>query len=380
MRVPAFPTLMLRDFLPASAWPFEQIPENSALFFRGAGAILHAARTIGLTAEDEVLVPAYHCGVEVESIRQTGARIVFVPLTSHLELMPDALRTGVSERTKAVLLIHFFGLPQPVADVRELCDERGLVLIEDCAHALFSSAGGRLLGHAGDYSVFSFQKTLPVPDGGALVSRAAPSITPRFASPPLLTTVNGVVLRLPSGSGSNGGLLARMGRIARPPARAAVRLLRRWRKQDLLVSSSAAELDPSTACVGMSAAARHIAKHADADHIIVRRRRRYQQLVPALGSRDGIEIPFPELPDGACPLFLPLLVKERDDLRAFLQSRGIEPFVFGEIPHPLLPADSCPIARKWSRENLCLPTHQSLTDEMVSAVITGVKDWRRVSR
>jgi dTDP-4-amino-4,6-dideoxygalactose transaminase len=376
MKVPAFPALALHDLLPAHKWPFDQIPEDSALFFRGAGAILQAARMIGLTDEDEVLVPAYHCGIEVEAIRHTGARIVFVPLTPNLAFTPDALRARVSRHTKAVLLIHFFGFPQPVKEVRTFCDELGLVLIEDCAHALFSRAGANLLGQTGDFSIFSFQKTLPVPDGGALVGRGVSSNRSAVAPPPFLTTARGITLRLLSSSGSYGRgweALARWAIIV--PARTAARLIKRWRGAHVVTSPSAAELDPVTACLGMSAAAQRIAQHADPDPIIAARRRRYQLLAAALEGIAGIEIPLPDLPDGTCPLFLPLLVRERDSLRAFLETRGIETFVFGEIPHPLLNADTCAISNGWSRENLCLPTHQSLTDDMVSAMIGAVKDW-----
>lgn len=378
MKVPAFPTLALHDLLPTHQWPFDQIPETSALFFRGAGAILEAARTIGLTPEDEVLVPAYHCGIEVEAIRHTGARIGFVPLTPGLDLMPDALRARVSGRTKAVLLIHFFGFPQPVKEVRTLCDELGLTLIEDCAHALFSAAGANLLGQTGDFSIFSFQKSLPVPHGGALVGRDVSGNRSTVAAPPFLTTARGIALSLLSSSGGQGGLWERLVRWAIiAPARAAGRLLKSWRGPRAIVSPSAAELDPVTACLGMSAAARRIAQHADPGQIISARRRRYQLLAAALKGSAGIEIPVPDLPDGTCPLFLPLLLRERDSLRAFLETRGVQTFVFGEVPHPLLNADTCAISSRWSRENLCLPTHQSLSDDMVSAIIGAVKEWKQ---
>lgn len=380
MKVPAFPTLALHDLLPTHDWPFDQIPENSALFFRGAGAILQAARTIGLTHEDEVLVPAYHCGIEVEAIRHTGARIVFVPLTPKLDLTPEALRARMSRRTKAVLLIHFFGFPQPVKEVRTFCDELGLILIEDCAHALFSGAGANLLGQTGDFSIFSFHKSLPVPDGGALVGRDVSRNRSTVAPPAFLTTARGIALLLLSSSESHGGMWETLVRWAIiTPARAAVQMLKRSRGPQVIVSPSAAELDPVTACLRMSAAAQRIARRADPGQIITARRRRYHLLADALKGTAGIEIPVPDLPVGTCPLFLPLLVRERESLRAFLETRGIQTFVFGEIPHPLLSADTCAIANGWSRENLCLPTHQRLTDDMVSAMIGAVKDWKRAA-
>ena len=66
------------------------------------------------------------------------------------------------------MLIHYLGFPGPVQEVRALCQRRGLALIEDCAHALFSRLGDRSLGTFGDLAIFSPWKSLPLPDGGLL--------------------------------------------------------------------------------------------------------------------------------------------------------------------------------------------------------------------
>jgi dTDP-4-amino-4,6-dideoxygalactose transaminase len=70
---------------------------------------------------------------------------------------------------KAVVLIHYFGFPQPVADVKALTQPLGVALIEDAAHALLSEADGRPLGTEGDVGIFCLHKGLGLPDGGALI-------------------------------------------------------------------------------------------------------------------------------------------------------------------------------------------------------------------
>ena len=86
------------------------------------------------------------------------------PQTYHLDLR--AVTTAQLNRAKALLVEHTFGLPADGAAFRAFCDEHGLVLIEDCARALGSTSGGRLVGSFGQYAVFSLPKCAPVRAGG----------------------------------------------------------------------------------------------------------------------------------------------------------------------------------------------------------------------
>ena len=73
-----------------------------------------------------------------------------------------------------MLVSHYFGITHSLADVRQWCDERGVMLIEDCAHSFFGWAGERPVGTWGDYSTASLSKFLPVPEGGILASGSRP--------------------------------------------------------------------------------------------------------------------------------------------------------------------------------------------------------------
>src|SRR5204862_512234 len=77
---------------------------------------------------------------------------------------------------RVLYVIHYLGWPQPILELRELCKERGIVLIEDCALSLLSQFNGRPLGTFGDYSVFCLYKTLPVPNGGMLIQNGTATI------------------------------------------------------------------------------------------------------------------------------------------------------------------------------------------------------------
>jgi dTDP-4-amino-4,6-dideoxygalactose transaminase len=72
---------------------------------------------------------------------------------------------------RAIVVVHYFGLPQPMTAIRRFCDERTITLIEDCAHALFGKADDQPVGSIGDYAIASLTKFLPTSDGGCLVGK-----------------------------------------------------------------------------------------------------------------------------------------------------------------------------------------------------------------
>ncbi len=73
-------------------------------------------------------------------------------------------------RTRALIAAHYFGFPQDGRSLRSFCDERGLIFVEDCAHAFFGEFDGGPPGLHGDYAVASTMKFFPIHDGGVLVS------------------------------------------------------------------------------------------------------------------------------------------------------------------------------------------------------------------
>jgi dTDP-4-amino-4,6-dideoxygalactose transaminase len=87
-------------------------------------------------------------------------------------LDPDAVRANITPRTKALIVTNLWGLCAELDELRRLCDEHGLFLIEDCAHAIGATWKGKHAGTYGDLGVFSFQqgKHLPTGDGGMLTT------------------------------------------------------------------------------------------------------------------------------------------------------------------------------------------------------------------
>jgi perosamine synthetase len=127
-------------------------------------------RALNVKPGDTVLVPSYHCTSVVEPILQYGGDVKCYNVGLDLQPDIDDIEKRIDARTRVVLVVHYFGFPQPIVKIKEFCKERGLYLIEDCAHVLQGRTEERIvLGTSGDISIFSWRKFLPVYDGGQLV-------------------------------------------------------------------------------------------------------------------------------------------------------------------------------------------------------------------
>jgi dTDP-4-amino-4,6-dideoxygalactose transaminase len=110
------------------------------------------------------------------TILQAGATPVFADVDSSTgNLNPAAVEACLSERTKAICVVHYAGYPAALDELRKLADRNNVALIEDCAHALGARYAGKAIGSIGDSALFSFQaiKHITTVDGGMLTVRDA---------------------------------------------------------------------------------------------------------------------------------------------------------------------------------------------------------------
>ncbi len=145
-----------------------------ALALNSATAAMHLAlEVIGLQAGDEVIVPTYTFAATGEVVLYFGARPVLVDVDPRtLNVDPTAVEAAITERTRAIISVDIGGVPCDYDRLLELAHGRGLVLIDDAAHALPSRYRGRLLGSVADLTAFSFYatKTLTTGEGGMLLT------------------------------------------------------------------------------------------------------------------------------------------------------------------------------------------------------------------
>ncbi|MBI5034852.1 MAG: DegT/DnrJ/EryC1/StrS family aminotransferase [Chloroflexi bacterium] len=131
---------------------------------------------LGISSLDTVLLPAYvgtspkeGSGV-FDPIVEIGARFQFYRMTTDLRIdIEDYRRVLANARPRLVVLIHYFGYPDPqYLDAVQTAHEQNVLVLEDEAHALYSDWIGGICGRVGDATIFSLHKMLPFPSGGLL--------------------------------------------------------------------------------------------------------------------------------------------------------------------------------------------------------------------
>jgi dTDP-4-amino-4,6-dideoxygalactose transaminase len=146
-----------------------------AMAVNSATAGLHLAlEAVGVGPDDEVIVPSYTFTATAEVVRYLGANPVFVDVREDsLNVDAATIEAAITERTKAVIPVHFAGLACEMNCILKVADQHHLRVIEDAAHALPATSGGQLVGTLNsDATVFSFYatKTLATGEGGMVVS------------------------------------------------------------------------------------------------------------------------------------------------------------------------------------------------------------------
>ena len=146
---------------------------NHALAVHSCTAALHLAMVaLGLKPGDEVIVPTMTFASTANTVIHAGARPVLADVDLQtMCLTPNAVADRLTKRTRAVIPVHYAGRPSEIEEIARLAEERGIALIEDCAHAIETTVGGRHAGTFGDFGAFSFYATKNVVTGeGGMVT------------------------------------------------------------------------------------------------------------------------------------------------------------------------------------------------------------------
>lgn len=140
----------------------------------GTGALHIALLLADVAPGDEVITTSMTAEPTNTVILQSGATPVFAdvdPQTGNLD--PASVESLVTQRTRAIVVVHYAGFPADLKALRKIADQHGIALIEDAAHSLGASYGGEGIGTVGDYAIFSMQaiKHMTTIDGGVLTMR-----------------------------------------------------------------------------------------------------------------------------------------------------------------------------------------------------------------
>ena len=144
----------------------------SHLCSSGTAALSIALASCSIGAGDEVIIPPFTFVATVEAVLNAGAVPVFAEIDETLCLDPERIEAAVTSRTRAVLPVHMCGSMARIDAIKQLCDKKGLILIEDACQAVGATFNGKTLGTFGHMGCFSFDpvKTITCGEGGAIIT------------------------------------------------------------------------------------------------------------------------------------------------------------------------------------------------------------------
>ncbi|HZI89000.1 MAG TPA: DegT/DnrJ/EryC1/StrS family aminotransferase [Candidatus Polarisedimenticolia bacterium] len=324
-------------------------------YYLARNAIWHGIGALGLGRGEGVLMPAYHHGVDLDVVLGRGLVPTFYRIDQNARMDLEDLERQMKPGIRVLYIIHYFGFPQPIEEAMAFARRHGLVVIEDCALSLFSATPQAPLGSFGDIGIFCLYKTLPLPHGGTLaLNRAGLEIPPRPEQPDRLSAfayianllLDYVALRLE-------GMGPRLAKMGREMGRSTKRAMKA-----ATVPIDTNELDASVIPLGMGNAARYILARTRPDEVVRIRRENYLYLRSILDP--GVRPLFPELPEGTCPLSLPILVQDKQRVHEELYADGVGNVNFWFVWRKGVPAERFPEVTFLRHHVLEIPIHQGL--------------------
>jgi perosamine synthetase len=147
--------------------------EHAVVFNSGTTALASAFRAHGIGPGDEVVVPSFTFVATANAVRLVGAEPVFADVErDRYGLDPESVRAVATDRTEAVVPVHYAGTPCRIDELAEVADAEDLVVIEDAAEAFGATLDGTPVGTVGDSAMLSFcqNKVVASGEGGAVVT------------------------------------------------------------------------------------------------------------------------------------------------------------------------------------------------------------------
>ena len=145
--------------------------EYALAYHNGTAAILGALYGLGVGVGDEVVAPSLTYWASVASVYNLGATVMFADVgPDTICLDPEDVERRIGPRTKAMIIVHYAGMPADMDPLVEIAARHHLRILEDCSHAHGALYKGRQVGTFGDAAAFSLMtgKSLPVGEGGIL--------------------------------------------------------------------------------------------------------------------------------------------------------------------------------------------------------------------
>lgn len=170
-----------------AAWKFEDglktiIGNDNTLVVQSGTAALHIALLLlNVGPGDEVISTPMTSEPTNTVIAVTGAKVVWADVDPNTGLLdPKSVKEKITERTKAIMLVHYAGMVCHMDEFNKLSEETGIPVIEDAAHCFGGKYNGKIIGSNSRFTCFSFQaiKQLTTVDGGAIAFKNPEDVEP----------------------------------------------------------------------------------------------------------------------------------------------------------------------------------------------------------
>jgi len=326
----------------------------------GRAAILLALEQLGVGPGDIVLMPSYHCPTMISPVTALGATPLFYPITAAGAPDQTRLQALAQQRPKAMLVAHFFGLPQPMAELRAWCDHHGIALIEDCAHSIFGASGERTVGAWGDLAIASLTKFFPTPEGGCLVLNRADLSMPTLSRPGAIKQLKAALDIIHMGA--NHGRLHGLNGFVRGLFSLKKRILRQAPQVSETDDVGYGGVDMQLSHRALTSASRWVSAWVPRQRIVVQRQRNFDRLLQLLSGHEGLHPLMTGRPTDCAPYVFPLWVDTPDPGYAELRRLGIPVSRWDRVwpDVPVMPND---MGGLWSCHVLQLACHQDLREQ-----------------
>jgi dTDP-4-amino-4,6-dideoxygalactose transaminase len=311
----------------------------------GSDALLLSLMALGVGPGDEVVTTPFTFVATVGAVVRLGARPIFVDIDpSTFNLNPSLLESALSDRTRAIIPIHLFGLAADLGPITEIANRRNVPVVEDAAQALGARYENQPVGSFGATGCFSFfpSKNLGGAGDGGMITTYDSELAERLR-----------VLRVHGGKRKYHydliGINSRLDSLQAAILRAKLPHLDRWTQ----------------------------ARRAHAG--------RYHRLFAAAGLLERVTLPATPLNSFHVYNQFTIRAERRDELREFLQHRAIPTEIYYPVPLHLQPAFAYLGHRQGdfseseaaSREVLSLPIDPSLEEEHQFAVVDAISEFYR---
>lgn len=315
----------------------------------GTSALHIALLAAGVGPGDEVILPSFDYVADHQAVRMTGAELVMCDICDdNLGIDCEKAEALVTKRTKAIIPLHFAGIPCDQESLYRLAEKYGLRVIEDAMHAFGTTIGGRKIGSYGDIACFSFDpvKIITSIDGGCVVVNTEEEMH-RLQRLRLLGVDKDTTERYKN---------------------------RRAWDYDVVSEGYRYHLTNIMASVGVSQIKR-------AEGFIASRQKVCQAYNAAFSGVAGVKVPQSDFTNVSPFIYsLRVLHGKREALIAHLQARDIDVGVHFLAVHKHTffagaRRGDMSITEKVAAEVMTLPLHSNMKPEFVERVIEGVTDF-----